>query len=172
MGDNVSYDSKSFFISGDRVMLISGSIHYFRLPRDLWRDVLLKAKLGGINTIQTYVAWNFHESEEGVFDFEGDRDLDYFLSLCEELGLWVAIRPGPYICAEWDFGGFPPWLLEKEGIQIRVYNEVFLEYVDEGFSAPVSEEISHEVLSLPVHPGVTEEGIEKIINQIKKFISQ
>ncbi len=129
----VSYDERSFTVSGERVFLTSGSIHYFRVPNELWRDRLEKARCFGLNCIQTYVAWNFHEPREGEYVFSGDADLDAFLSLCEELELYVIVRPGPYICAEWDFGGFPGWLLKKEGILIRRYDPVYLNYVDRWF---------------------------------------
>lgn len=130
MSNNIIYDRKSFIINGERVFLNSASVHYFRMPKDEWREVLVKAKLAGINCIDTYFAWNFHEAEEGVWDFSGDKDCEYFLKLCNELGLWVIARPGPYICAEWDFGALPYWLINKEGIEFRTYNEVFLKYVD------------------------------------------
>ena len=117
----VSYDARSFILDGERVLLTSGSLHYFRVPRDLWRDRLEKAKSFGLNCIQTYVAWNVHEPHEEEYRFDGDADLSAFFSLCEELGLYVIARPGPYICAEWDFGGFPAWLLTKPDILIRRY---------------------------------------------------
>ncbi len=94
-------------IDGKRVWLVSGSIHYFRVPAELWRDRLLKAKRAGLNCITTYVPWNYHEPIEGVWNFEGDRDVAQFVRLADELGLYVILRPGPYICAEWDFGGLP-----------------------------------------------------------------
>ena len=133
MDRQVTYDSKSFIIGGKREFLCSGAIHYFRSPHESWRHILSMAKLGGLNTIETYVAWNFHEYDEGIYDFAGDRDLDKFLSLCEEIGLYAIVRPGPYICAEWDFGGFPWWLANKEGVVFRTDNPVYLQYVDRWF---------------------------------------
>lgn len=129
----VTYDEKSFILNGERVFLTSGSVHYFRAPRESWHEILLKAKRCGLNTIDTYVAWNMHEPEEGTYRFSGDLDLDYFISLAGELGLYVIMRPGPYICAEWDFGGFPAWLINKEGVRLRTYNKPYLEYVDRFF---------------------------------------
>ncbi|WP_141503076.1 beta-galactosidase [Paenibacillus luteus] len=123
------YDAKSFIIGGKRVFLNIASIHYFRMPRQEWREVLVKAKLAGMNCVDTYFAWNVHESEEGNWDFSGDNDCGAFLDLCSELGLWVIARPGPFICAEWDFGGFPYWLKTKEKIQFRTDNEEYLRYV-------------------------------------------
>jgi len=130
MDQNITYDRKSFFINGERVFINSASIHYFRMPKEEWRETLIKAKLSGINCIDTYLAWNIHEPEEGKWDFSGDKDYDAFLKLCKELGLWTIVRPGPFICAEWDFGGFPYWLINKVGIKFRDYNEVYLKYVD------------------------------------------
>lgn len=130
MKNEINYDSKSFVIDGSRVFLNSASIHYFRMPREEWREVLVKAKLAGMNCVDTYFAWNVHEPNEGEWNFEGDADCGAFLDLCTELGLWVIARPGPFICAEWDFGGFPWWLGQKEGIRFREYNDVYLKYVD------------------------------------------
>lgn len=126
----VDFDRKSFVIDGERVFLQSASIHYFRMPRAEWRETLVKAKLAGMNSIDTYFAWNVHEPEEGQWRFEGDANCGAFLDLCAELGLWVIARPGPFICAEWDFGGFPWWLGRKEGIRFRETNETFLRAVD------------------------------------------
>ncbi|MCR2804229.1 beta-galactosidase [Paenibacillus soyae] len=126
----IGYDNKSFILNGKRVFLSSAAIHYFRMAKEEWREVLVKAKLAGMNCIDTYFAWNVHEPNEGEWRFEGDADCGAFLDLCAELGLWVIARPGPFICAEWDFGGFPWWLGRKEGVKFREYNDVFLKYVD------------------------------------------
>lgn len=132
----VDYDIRSYKINGQQVFLNSAAIHYFRMPREEWREVLVKAKLAGMNCIDTYFAWNIHEPEEGSWAFEGDNDCGAFLDLCAELGLWVIARPGPYICAEWDFGGFPWWLNNKEeDIVFRTYNKSYLKYVDRYFDA-------------------------------------
>jgi hypothetical protein len=129
----VTFDDNSLLIDGKRVWLVSGSIHYFRVPAELWRDRLLKAKRAGLNCITTYVAWNFHEPLEGQWDFEGDRDIAQFVRLAGELGLYVIIRPGPYICAEWDFGGLPGWLTAKTGMAYRTNNAAFQHYFDKYF---------------------------------------
>lgn len=141
----MSYDKHSFVISGKREFLVSGSIHYFRVPSELWEDRLIKAKAAGLNCIQTYVAWNFHEAEEGVYDFTGDRDLDRFLNLCKKYGLYVICRPGPYICAEWDFGGFPAWFLQKSGLKPRRMNAPYLDVVDKWFSKLLPIIASHQI---------------------------
>ena len=124
----INYDDRSYFLDGRRVWLASGAIHYFRLPHQLWRDRLLKAKRAGLNCVETYVAWNFHEPHEGEWDFNGDKDLRKFIMQAGELGLYVILRPGPYICAEWDFGGLPSWLMTKSGITYRMANAAYLHY--------------------------------------------
>nr|WP_154957913.1 beta-galactosidase [Paenibacillus xylanexedens] len=125
----LTYDARSFYLNGERIFLNSATIHYFRMPKEEWRDVLMKAKLAGMNCIDTYFAWNVHEPEEGQWSFEGDNDCGAFLDLCAELGMWVIARPGPFICAEWDFGGFPYWLGTKENVKFRENNETYLHYV-------------------------------------------
>lgn len=129
----VQYNAKSYMINGEQVFLNSAAVHYFRMPREEWREVLVKAKLAGMNCIDTYFAWNIHEPEEGEWCFEGDRDCGAFLDLCAELGLWVIARPGPYICAEWDFGGFPWWLSRIPEVVFRSFNKPYLAYVDRYF---------------------------------------
>ena len=130
MDSTFTCDRQSFLVNGTRIFIHSGSVHYFRFPRSEWRGVLAKARLAGLNCIDTYLAWNFHEPREGRWEFEGDKDCAAFIKLCAELGLWVIARPGPYICAEWDFGGFPWWLRTKPGIKFREYNPIYLKYVD------------------------------------------
>ena len=126
----VRYDGLSYIVDDRRIWLSSGSIHYFRVPRELWRDRLLRAKRAGLNCVQTYVAWNVHEVEQGQWDFSGDRDIREFVVEAGDLGLYVILRPGPYICAEWDFGGFPAWLATKSGIAYRTANAAYMHYFD------------------------------------------
>lgn len=95
----------------DRV--ISGAMHYFRVHPEMWADRLTRLAAMGLNTVETYVAWNFHAPGPGSADFTGWRDLPRFISLAGEAGLDVILRPGPYICAERDFGGLPAWLLRS-----------------------------------------------------------
>ncbi len=130
---SVTYDDRSFMVDGNRIWLMSGSVHYFRTPAGEWKDRLLKAKRSGLNCIDTYVAWNFHELAEGKWDFTGNRDLVAFVRQAKELGLYVILRPGPYICAEWDFGGLPAWLSTKPGIAYRTNNASFSHYFDKYF---------------------------------------
>lgn len=124
----ISYDNKSMIINGKRVLLYGGEFQYFRVPNELWEDRFKKMKMAGLNFITTYIPWNFHETKEGKFRWDGDRDLNKFLSLAEKYGLYVAIKPGPYICAEWDFGGFPDWLLAKD-IPLRENNPEYIKLV-------------------------------------------
>jgi len=130
----VTYDDRSFMVGGQRVWLVSGSVHYFRVPAPLWRDRLLKAKRAGLNCISTYVAWNFHEPAEGQWRLTEDHDVVEFVRQAQELGLYVILRPGPYICAEWDFGGLPAWLTTKSGIGYRTNNAAYSHYFDKYFA--------------------------------------
>ncbi|MDY6914505.1 MAG: beta-galactosidase [Planctomycetota bacterium] len=141
----VTYDSRSFLIDEKRIWLVSGSIHYFRTPAGLWRDRLLKAKRAGLNCISTYLAWNFHESAEGKWDFSGDHDVEKFIQQAGELGLYVILRPGPYIGAEWDSGGLPGWLAGKTGIAYRCHNAVYTHYYDKYFRQVLPKLAGHQV---------------------------
>uniref|UniRef100_A0A672T6D5 Beta-galactosidase-like n=1 Tax=Sinocyclocheilus grahami TaxID=75366 RepID=A0A672T6D5_SINGR len=116
---SIDYKNNCFQKDGKPFQYISGSIHYSRIPREYWKDRLLKMYMTGLNAIQVYVPWNFHETVQGVFNFAGDRDLEYFLNLANQTGLLVILRPGPYICAEWEMGGLPAWLLQKPNIILR-----------------------------------------------------
>lgn len=118
-GDHFELDGKPF-------QIISGEIHYERVPRAYWRDRLRKARAMGLNTVATYVFWNFHEPAPGVFDFSGQRDVAEFVREAQQEGLWVILRPGPYSCAEWEFGGFPSWLLKEPGMVVRSSNPLFM----------------------------------------------
>lgn len=126
---NVIEIKDNIYINGEQFQIISGSIHYFRVVPEYWRDRLEKLKAMGCNTVETYVAWNIHEPKEGEFHFEGDKDICRFIEIAQELGLYVIVRPSPYICAEWEFGGFPAWLLTKSGIRLRCFNKVYLDCV-------------------------------------------
>ncbi len=109
-----------FLLDGKPFQIISGELHYARIPREYWRHRLRMAKAMGLNTIATYVFWNYHELKPGVFDFHsGNRDLAAFLRIAQEEGLWVILRPGPYVCAEWDFGGLPSYLLKSPAVKVR-----------------------------------------------------
>ncbi len=110
----------NFVLDGKPFQIISGELHYARIPREYWRQRLRMAKAMGLNTIATYVFWNYHEVRPGVFDFRtGNRDLAEFIRIAQEEGLWVILRPGPYVCAEWDFGGLPSYLLKTPKMTVR-----------------------------------------------------
>ena len=126
---------RDFLLDGRPLQIISGALHYFRVHPDQWADRLHKARLMGLNTIETYVAWNFHAPEPGRFDTDGARDLGRFLDLIAAEGMYAIVRPGPYICAEWDNGGLPAWLFARPGVGIRRDEPVFLAAVAEYFAA-------------------------------------
>lgn len=110
----------SFLLDGRPFQIISGEMHYARIPREYWRHRLRMARAMGLNTISTYVFWNDHEVRPGVFDFHtGNRDLAEFIRMAQQEGLWVILRPGPYVCAEWEFGGLPSYLLKMRDLQVR-----------------------------------------------------
>uniref|UniRef100_A0A8C3UPT6 Beta-galactosidase n=1 Tax=Catharus ustulatus TaxID=91951 RepID=A0A8C3UPT6_CATUS len=130
----IDYDSNCFVKDGKPFRYISGSIHYSRVPSYYWKDRLLKMKMAGLDAIQTYVPWNYHEPQMGTYDFFGGKDLEYFLQLANDTGLLVILRAGPYICAEWDMGGLPAWLLEKKSVVLRSSDSDYLEAVERWMS--------------------------------------
>ncbi|XP_065736172.1 beta-galactosidase-1-like protein isoform X2 [Phocoena phocoena] len=115
----VDRDHDRFLLDGAPFRYVSGSLHYFRVPRVLWADRLFKMRMSGLNAIQFYVPWNYHEPEPGVYNFNASRDLFAFLKEATLANLLVILRPGPYICAEWEMGGLPAWLLRKPKIHLR-----------------------------------------------------
>ncbi|WP_293945697.1 MULTISPECIES: glycoside hydrolase family 35 protein [unclassified Sphingobacterium] len=116
----------SFLLDGKPLQIISGEIHYPRVPREAWRTRMKMAKAMGLNTIGTYVFWNLHEPQKGNFDFSGNNDVAEFVKIAKEEGLWVILRPSPYVCAEWEFGGFPYWLSNEKGLMVRSKEEKYL----------------------------------------------
>lgn len=115
-----------FLLDGKPFQVRSGEMHYARVPRAYWRDRLRKLRSMGLNTVSTYVFWNFQEPHPGKYDFTGRRDVAAFVRTAQEEGLWVTLRLGPYVCAEWDFGGFPAWLLATPDIRVRSTDPRFL----------------------------------------------
>jgi beta-galactosidase len=108
-----------FLLDGKPFQMISGEMHYPRVPREAWRARMKMAKAMGLNTIGTYVFWNIHEPEKGKFDFTGGNDVAEFVKIAQQEGLWVILRPSPYVCAEWEFGGYPYWLQNEKGLTVR-----------------------------------------------------
>ena len=129
----VDFDARGFLLHGKRTFLVSAGLEYARIPRALWKDRLLRLKRDGFNCIEIYTFWNFHEPQEGRFDFSGDHDLDAFLRLVKTLGMYAIVRVGPYYCAEWDLGGYPLWLRAKTGMQVRRPDTAFERYVNRFF---------------------------------------
>ncbi|KAJ0799462.1 putative glycosidase [Helianthus annuus] len=121
----VTYDSKALVIDGRRRILQSGSVHYPRATPEMWPEIIEKAKEGGLDVIETYVFWNYHEPVKGQYYFEGRFDLVRFVKTVHDAGLFVHLRIGPYACAEWNYGGFPLWLHFIPGIQFRTINGPF-----------------------------------------------
>lgn len=121
--------SDQFYMDGKPFKILSGSIHYFRIPKESWYHSLYNLKALGFNTVETYVPWNYHEAKEETYNFSDNHDLDFFLSQAQELGLYVLLRPSPYICAEWEFGGLPAWLLTKK-VKVRSTDPNYLFYVN------------------------------------------
>lgn len=119
-----------FCKDGKPIKLISGAVHYFRNLPETWPDIFEKLGAMGCNCVETYCAWNMHEPKPGTFDFTGRLDIVRFIKEAEKAGLMVIVRPGPYICAEWEFGGLPWWIQREEGLEIRCRNEVYIRYFD------------------------------------------
>lgn len=124
---------RHFLLDGKPFQILAGEMHYPRIPRAYWRNRMQMAKAMGLNTINTYVFWNIHEPSPGEFDFKDNNDIEAFLRLAQEEGLHVILRPGPYVCAEWDLGGLPSWLLKEEKISLRSLDPRYMKHVSEWF---------------------------------------
>jgi len=126
-----SMDSTNFLLDGKPFQIISGEIHYSRIPKEYWRHRIKMVKAMGCNTIATYVFWNYHEIEKGKFDFTSEnRDLVHFIEIVKEEGMWLLFRPGPYSCGEWDLGGIPPYLLSIPDIKLRCMDSRYMQAVE------------------------------------------
>lgn len=136
---------REFFLDGKKINIYSGTMHYFRVVPGYWEDRMRKMKACGLNTVETYVAWNIHEPREGQFVFDGNADIVKFIETAKKVGLYVIVRPGPYICAEWDFGGFPAWLLRDDDILLRCYNEKYIGYVTKYFKELLPRLVPHQL---------------------------
>ncbi|XP_022769082.1 beta-galactosidase 5-like [Durio zibethinus] len=142
---SITYDKKAILINGQRRILISGSIHYPRSTPEMWEDLIKKAKDGGLDVIDTYVFWNGHEPSPGNYNFEGRYDLVRFIKTVQKMGLYLHLRIGPYVCAEWNFGGFPVWLKYVPGISFRTDNEPFKRAM-QGFTQKIVQMMKNEKL--------------------------
>ncbi len=116
-----------FVLRGKPFQILSGELEYTRIPQADWRDRLNKVKAMGLNTITVYVFWNAHEKTPGVYDFSGQDDVAEYVREAQQAGLWVVLRPGPYVCAEWDLGGYPPWLLKDPTMLLRSSQPAYLD---------------------------------------------
>ncbi len=126
-----SFNKTQFLLDGQPFQIISGEMHPARIPKIYWRNRIQMAKAMGCNTIAAYVFWNYQESKPGVFDFKTEnRDIAEFIRICQQEGMWVIMRPGPYVCAEWDFGGIPPYLLQIPDIKIRCTDPRYMAAVE------------------------------------------
>lgn len=123
-----------FYLNGKPFRIVSGAIHYFRTVPEYWRDRLEKLVNMGCNTVETYIPWNFHEPDKGEFIWNGARDICRFIETAKDLGLYMIIRPSPYICAEWEFGGLPAWLLKDRNMRLRCSYKPYLDAVKEYYS--------------------------------------
>ncbi len=160
--DRIRYDSRCVTIDGKDVFLYSGAFHYFRCPKELWRERFQKIKDAGFNCVETYAAWNWHEREMPTSPDDHSKadmkDLEEWLTMAEDFGFYIIVRPGPYICAEWDTGGFPQWLLTKkpanfDGEWLRSDNPTYLEWCkhwyDEVCPVIAKHQVTHKAKGKP-----------------------
>ena len=125
----LTVEGSKFMLRGKPFQILSGELEYARIPRADWRDRLRKVRALGLNTITAYVFWNLHEPRPGIYDFAGQNDVAEFLREAQQEGLYVVLRPGPYVCAEWDLGGYPAWLLKDHSVVLRSSEESYLKPV-------------------------------------------
>ncbi len=133
------------YLNGEKFKMISGAIHYFRIVPEYWQDRLEKLQAMGCNTVETYIPWNGHEPEKGKYNFDGNYDLEKFIQLATNLGLYIILRPSPYICAEWEFGGLPYWLLKDKNIQVRTTNPLFITHLKEYYQVLIPKLIKYQI---------------------------
>lgn len=127
----LTYRDKRFYLDGEEFKIRSGSLHYFRTLPAYWESLMLKYRAAGLNCVETYCCWNLHEPQKGNFCFSGQLDLEGFILTAERLGLKVILRPGPFICAEWDNGGLPAWLIQEPTVRLRCNSEPYLTHLRE-----------------------------------------
>ncbi|HNU87374.1 MAG TPA: beta-galactosidase [Ferruginibacter sp.] len=138
-----SLSKTDFLLDGKPLQLISGEMHPARIPKEYWRHRIQMAKAMGCNTIAAYIFWNYHEEKEGLFDFKtANRDIGEFIRICQQEKMWVLLRPGPYVCAEWDFGGLPTYLLKYPDIKIRCMDKRYMAATERYISRLAKEVVS------------------------------
>lgn len=138
----------AFLLDGRPFQMISGEMHYPRIPQECWRARMKAAKAMGLNTIATYIFWNLHEPQKGEFNFTGNNNIAEFVKIAQQEGLWVVLRPSPYVCAEWEFGGYPYWLQNEDGLVVRSKEAKYLnDYRD------YIKEVGKQVANLQVNHG-------------------
>lgn len=136
---------QDFLLDGKPFKMLSGAIHYFRVHPSDWYHSLYNLKALGFNTVETYVPWNLHEPQHGTFNFQAGLDIERFLTLAKELGLYAIVRPSPYICAEWEFGGLPAWLLTEKNMRIRSSDQAYLDYVASYYDVLLPKLVKHQL---------------------------
>ncbi len=134
-----------FYLDGKPFKIISGSIHYFRTVKEYWRDRLEKLVNIGCNTVETYIPWNYHEPKKGEFIWDGNHDICQFLDIAGELGLYIILRPSPYICAEWEFGGLPAWLLKDKNMKVRCSYKPYLDAVSDYYDELIPKLVPYQI---------------------------
>ena len=135
----------TFLLNGKPFQIISGTIHYFRVVPEYWKDRLEKLKNMGCNTVETYIPWNLTEAHKGQFNFDGFCDFEKFLDIAQSLGLYAIVRPSPYICAEWELGGLPSWLLTIPGLEFRCNNELYYQNVRDYYKVLMPRLVNHQI---------------------------
>lgn len=136
---SLTFQNRTFYLDGNPLRILSGSLHYFRVVPEYWWDRMRKMKACGLNTLTLYVPWNLHEPYPGKYNFKGILDLKRFINMAHRAGLYVIFRPGPYICSEWDYGGLPPWLLRDPDMKVRTNYHGYQSRVQSYFSRLMSE---------------------------------
>lgn len=166
-----------FYMSGEAVRLFSGAMHYFRVPRAYWGDRFSKMRAAGFNCVETVMCWNLHEPAEGEFCFDGNLDIGEYCRIAAQNGLYVIIRPGPYTCGEWDFGGFPAWLLKDQNICLRCNEPIFMSKVEAYFKrlfqelAPLQDTQGGNLIALQVENEYGSYGNDKeYLNHLKDIM--